>query len=64
MYFLPLAHSSTQVVGVLAAEAPVDGGTVSGILIKRGFKYHLMAPSDLPSQLLACVLLHRTCTCM
>ncbi|XP_065183194.1 cleavage and polyadenylation specificity factor subunit 3-like [Sycon ciliatum] len=36
-----------KVVGGLASREPQDGGTVSGILIKRGFKYHLMAPTDL-----------------
>ena len=36
-----------KVVGSLAAEPPEEGKNVSGILVKRNFNYHLMAPSDL-----------------
>jgi len=38
-----------QVMGSLAAEKPEHGKPLSGILIKRGFNYHLIAPDDLQS---------------
>ena len=36
-----------KVIGSLAASKPVHGKAVSGILLKKGFNYHVMAPSDL-----------------
>ncbi|KAK3101085.1 hypothetical protein FSP39_000832 [Pinctada imbricata] len=36
-----------KVVGRLAAERPKEGDKVSGILVKRNFNYHIMAPEDL-----------------
>ena len=38
-------------MGSLAAEKPEHGKPLSGILIKRGFNYHLIAPDDLMSEL-------------
>ena len=37
-------------MGSLAAEKPEHGKRLSGILIKRGFNYHLIAPDDLQSK--------------
>jgi len=36
-----------KVIGSLASGKPEHGKQVSGILLKRGFNYHVMAPSDL-----------------
>ncbi|CAH3014813.1 unnamed protein product [Porites evermanni] len=36
-----------KVMGSLAAEKPEHGKPLSGILIKRGFNYHLIGPDDL-----------------
>ncbi|XP_055958003.1 cleavage and polyadenylation specificity factor subunit 3 isoform X1 [Patella vulgata] len=38
-----------KVVGSLAAQKPKDGQQISGILVKRNFNYHVMAPEDLPN---------------
>ena len=37
-------------MGSLAAEKPEHRKPLSGILIKRGFNYHLIAPDDLQSK--------------
>ena len=37
-----------KVIGSLAKEKPAEGNQVSGILIKRNFNYHIVAPTDLP----------------
>lgn len=37
-------------MGSLAAEKPEHGKPLSGILIKRGFNYHLIGPDDLQSK--------------
>ena len=37
-----------KVIGNLAKEKPQEGSQVSGILIKRNFNYHIVAPNDLP----------------
>lgn len=37
-------------MGSLAAEKPEHGKPLSGILIKRGFNYHLIGPDDLQSE--------------
>ena len=39
-----------KVMGSLASQKPPDGHKVSGVLIKRGFNYHLIDPSDLSSE--------------
>lgn len=38
-----------KVMGSLASAPPTDQHSVSGVLIKRGFNYHLIEPSDLAS---------------
>ncbi|XP_005109022.1 cleavage and polyadenylation specificity factor subunit 3 [Aplysia californica] len=38
-----------KVVGDLASEPPTQGHKVSGILVKRNFNYHIVAPKDLQS---------------
>ena len=42
-------------MGSLAAEKPEHGKPLSGILIKRGFNYHLIAPEDLQSECVCAV---------
>jgi len=37
-----------KVMGSLAMNRPSEGLNVSGILVKRNFNYHLLAPGDLP----------------
>ena len=37
-----------KVMGSLAMQKPVEGMPVSGILVKRNFNYHILAPADLP----------------
>ena len=39
-----------KVMGSLASQQPQDGHRISGVLIKRGFNYHLIDPSDLSSE--------------
>ena len=39
-----------KVVGSLAGEELKEGQCVSGVLAKRGFKYHLIDPVELPSE--------------
>jgi len=36
-----------KVVGTLAAKRPKTGDTVSGVLVKRGFNYHIVSPEEL-----------------
>ena len=38
-----------KVIGSLASGKTEHGKPVSGVLLKRGFNYHVMAPSDLPN---------------
>ncbi|CAI8036078.1 Cleavage and polyadenylation specificity factor subunit 3 [Geodia barretti] len=38
-----------KVMGSLATKPPHEGQTLSGVLIKRGFNYHLIDPADLSS---------------
>ncbi|GAB1611085.1 Hypothetical predicted protein [Argonauta hians] len=38
-----------KVVGVLASEKAEQNRRVAGILVKRNFNYHIMAPEDLPN---------------
>ena len=40
-----------KVMGSLAAVKPSDDHKLSGVLVKRGFNYHLIDPSDLSSRL-------------
>ena len=37
-------------MGSLASQPPKNDHIVSGILVKRGFNYHLMHPKDLNSE--------------
>jgi len=37
-----------KVMGSLAIKKPAEGHKVSGILVKRNFNYHILAPGDLP----------------
>jgi len=37
-----------KVMGTLAMQKPTEGAMVSGILVKRNFNYHILAPSDIP----------------
>ena len=39
-----------KVMGSLAVQKPKEGHRVSGVLIKRGFNYHLVNPKDLESE--------------
>ena len=39
-----------KVMGVLASKPPHEGHKLSGVLVKRGFNYHLIDPSDLASE--------------
>ncbi len=41
-----------KVMGGLAGGRPEEGQRLSGVLIKRGFNYHLIEPSDLASELI------------
>lgn len=36
-----------KVVGNLAKRKPEEGDPISGVLVKRNFNYHIMAPNDL-----------------
>ncbi|UJR34117.1 hypothetical protein I4U23_021524 [Adineta vaga] len=40
-------EKTAKVVGQLAAEKPGEGNILSGILVRRNFKLHMMAPEDL-----------------
>jgi cleavage and polyadenylation specificity factor subunit 3 len=42
-------EKTAKVVGQLAAEKPGEGNILSGILVRRNFKLHMMAPEDLQS---------------
>ena len=43
-------EKSAKVIGKLAASgAPKTESEISGILVKRNFKYHLISPEDLPN---------------
>lgn len=37
-------------MGSLAIEEPKPGHKISGILVKRNFNYHMLAPGDLSSK--------------
>ena len=36
-----------KVVGRLASKKPKAGDVVSGVLVKRGFNYHIVSPEEL-----------------
>jgi len=38
-----------KVVGSLAARRPDKNRQISGVLVKRNFNYHIMAPTDIPN---------------
>lgn len=40
-------EKTAKVMGALAMETPKVGKKLSGVLVKRNFNYHLLAPSDL-----------------
>ncbi|XP_075236661.1 cleavage and polyadenylation specificity factor 73 [Lycorma delicatula] len=40
-------EKTAKVMGSLAIEKPKPGHKISGILVKRNFNYHMLAPSDL-----------------
>jgi hypothetical protein len=42
-------EKTAKVVGQLAAEKPAEGNILNGILVRRNFKLHMMAPEDLQS---------------
>lgn len=42
-------EKTAKVVGQLASEKPEDGKLISGVLVRRNFRLHLMAPEDLQS---------------
>jgi len=42
-------EKTAKVVGQLAAEKPAEGNILSGIVVRRNFKLHMMAPEDLQS---------------
>lgn len=39
-----------KVMGSLAVDKPSPGTVLSGVLVKRNFNYHILAPSDLSSK--------------
>ncbi|XP_031625502.1 cleavage and polyadenylation specificity factor 73 [Contarinia nasturtii] len=41
-------EKTAKVMGTLAIKKPDDGDTLSGVLVKRDFKYHILASTDLP----------------
>ncbi|XP_065207621.1 cleavage and polyadenylation specificity factor 73 [Planococcus citri] len=45
LYFT--GEKTVKVIGSLAVEKPAGGQNLSGILVKRNFSYHMVAPSDL-----------------
>lgn len=38
---------TAKVMGTLAMDSPEDGRPLTGVLVKRNFNYHIMAPDDL-----------------
>jgi len=48
-----------KVMGSMAMNKPKHGDKISGILVKRNFNYHILAPSDLSGvKFTRCVSLH------
>lgn len=46
-------EKTAKVMGSLAVEPPKPGNILSGILVKRNFNYHVLAPEDLSSKFAA-----------
>lgn len=44
-------EKTAKVMGQLAVDQPEPGKTLSGILVKRNFNYHILSPDDLSSKL-------------
>lgn len=42
-------EKTAKVMGSLAVKRPESGNKLSGVLVKRDFKYHVLAASDLSS---------------
>ncbi len=42
-------EKTAKVVGQVAAKKPAEGNILSGILVRRNFKLHMMSPQDLQS---------------
>lgn len=42
-------EKTAKVMGSLAVDRPKPGNTISGILVKRNFNYHVLAANDLSS---------------
>lgn len=45
-------EKTAKVMGTLAIKKPEDGDALSGVLVKRDFKYHILSSSDLSSEFL------------
>lgn len=43
-------EKTAKVMGNLAVKSPEEGQKLSRVLVKRDFKYHLLAASDLSSK--------------
>ena len=43
-------EKTAKVMGRLANQPPQDSQELSGVLVKRGFNYHLIDPADLSSE--------------
>lgn len=43
-------EKTAKVMGQLAVDPPEPGKTLSGILVKRNFNYHILSPDDLSSK--------------
>jgi cleavage and polyadenylation specificity factor subunit 3 len=43
-------EKTAKVMGSLAMKAPDNGQKLSGVLVKRDFKYHVLSASDLSSK--------------
>lgn len=58
-------EKTAKVVGTVAEQKPMQGNRLSGVLVKRDFKYHILDPADLSSMLLEHVRvyskLHKIC---
>lgn len=45
-------------MGSLAFEKPAEGQIISGVLVKRNFKYQIVAPSDISSKVNCCKVVY------
>lgn len=50
-----------KVIGSLATKRPIQNEKISGVLVKRNFNYHIMAPADIPTytELATCIVNQR-----